>query len=821
MCDEVLINNNECYEDKIKRQIELEHFMCSEGVKRYRNNEVKSKEKSLESTTSMGRVLLQKSVVLLENKLIEFLEETNKGKAGRNFIAGKYLKDINPSVVAFITCKSIINSISDSSRLQKVASYVSKCIEDELRFKHFKSQMPNYYKSLIETLKNRSYSYQYKRSMIVSRMNDKNVAWEPWPLRDKIFLGLKLIDLFISSTGLVESVLVKDKRKKSIRYLYPTKKTIDWICGYNSRCELLSPVYLPMLIKPLEWKGQTGGGYLTNVGREQKLVNTYHHEKVGELFEEGAEEVYKAVNAIQNTSWRVNKSILRVIKYFWENNISISCLPRREEYSPPARTSNIETDDQALKDWKRKVSEVYSENVRLRSKVLQFARILWLAEKFEKEEEIYFPHEMDFRGRVYPIPNYLNPQGNDVSKSLLEFSIGKPLGNDGACYLAMHGANCWGQGIDKLSLQKRIDWSVDNSNWIVKCANDPIQNLKWCEADDPLQFLAFCFEWLGYNKEGVNYCSHGVVRFDGSQNGIQHFSAMLLDKSGAEATNIVPSNEPSDLYKEICDLVNIKIESDAQNSVEHANCWLGYVDRKLVKRPVMTLPYGAKLYGFKDQIQEEIKKRKDAGEQIPYSGDGFYECQYLAKVIHSAIVEKVSSAPKIMRWLQSITKIAVKGNLPIYWKTPCGFPVYQSYKSYNVKDVIRTQLQGKMVKLKINSPGNDMDRQKQVSGIAPNFVHSMDASAMMLTVNLSLDNDITHFAMIHDSFGTHAADARVLQTATREVFYDMYSENDVLGDFRNAVLKGLSDDKVQDIPDELTKGALDLSLVKDSHYFFA
>jgi hypothetical protein len=40
-----------------------------------------------------------------------------------------------------------------------------------------------------------------------------------------------------------------------------------------------------------------------------------------------------------------------------------------------------------------------------------------------KDQLLWFPHNMDFRGRVYPIPPHLNHMGSDLAKSLLGRSI--------------------------------------------------------------------------------------------------------------------------------------------------------------------------------------------------------------------------------------------------------------------------------------------------------------------------------------------------------------------------------------------------------------
>lgn len=42
---------------------------------------------------------------------------------------------------------------------------------------------------------------------------------------------------------------------------------------------------------------------------------------------------------------------------------------------------------------------------------------------------------MDFRGRVYPVAPHLNHLGSDLSRSLLVFAKGKPLGENGLDWL--------------------------------------------------------------------------------------------------------------------------------------------------------------------------------------------------------------------------------------------------------------------------------------------------------------------------------------------------------------------------------------------------
>lgn len=114
-----------------------------------------------------------------------------------------------------------------------------------------------------------------------------------------------------------------------------------------------------------------------------------------------------------------------------------------------------------------------------------------------------------------------------------------------------------------------------------------------------------------------------------------------------------------------------------------------------------------------------------------------------------------------------------------------------------------------------------IDTRKQRQGIAPNFVHSMDASHLMLTVAECVDKGIDAFAMIHDSYGTHAGKADTLYRTVREVFVNTYSEHDVLKELHDHVSNLLSPKNLDKLPEPPSKGNLDLNQVLDSLYAFS
>ena len=109
------------------------------------------------------------------------------------------------------------------------------------------------------------------------------------------------------------------------------------------------------------------------------------------------------------------------------------------------------------------------------------------------EEGFYYPHNLDFRGRAYPMHPYLNHLGSDLCRGILEFAEGRPLGKSGLRWLKIHLANLYAGGVDKLSYDGRVAFTENHLDDILDSADRPLEGRRWwLEAEDPLQCLATC-----------------------------------------------------------------------------------------------------------------------------------------------------------------------------------------------------------------------------------------------------------------------------------------------------------------------------------------
>lgn len=830
------IDNSYTFDQKFHRQVELEEKMRGMGVDRFWSNVSKARERGQETNTGAVRRLMNHSIAKITAGIQKVLDDANSGKAGRRFTAVKYLALIEPEAAAVITARVVLDGVAKGSTLVPLARRISSMIEDELAFRAFAKADPQTFSWLVKREKSvNGADYRRQRNSMLHNMKARNIEWQEWSPQDQVQVGSKLIEIMVETTGLVQQVTRTVDVKRQEVYVEATPETMEWINEENNRCEALSPVFLPTIVPPRPWVSPFEGGYWTPRVRRLSLVKTHSKRYLEELAEHDMPEVYDAINAMQHTAWTINHKILEVVRTLWNAGSTLGGIPSADDLQLPTKPAFLEkelpreewSEEQVelFKHWKREATDTYTMNAKLKSLRLQFAKVLMVAEMFEQEEEIYFPHQFDFRGRAYAVPMFLNPQGSDLAKGLLTFANGVPLKDEeDAGWLAIHGSNSY--GFDKCSLEDRIQWVKQHEEVIVACAKDPYSNKFWCDADKPFQFLAFCIEWAEFLEEGYGYVSTLPIQMDGSCNGLQNFSAMLRDPIGGEAVNLVPSELPADIYQKVADRVLLRVEQDAQSDDEAlaklASGWLKHgINRKVCKRPVMTLAYGAKAFGFKTQVFEDtVQPYKYAVGQaeFPWEGSGWEAASYMGSLIWDCVGEVVVAARQAMDWLQKAATAAAKEDLPVRWETPDNLVVLQAYPKMLSKRVKLT-FGGVEHKLTVATEATaELDRQKQANGISPNWIHSMDASHMRATVRRGWREGIRSFSLIHDSYGTHAGNAWALAQYLREEFVFMY-QGDVLEKFKKELELQLPlGTKLEDLPQ---KGSLDLTLVLESAFFFA
>lgn len=802
-----------------QRQVELEAESLNLGITRYRRNRANKGESDLKP----GKVLVHRVLDALVDRIEKEIREITEGKAksGKPSIYGSYLQEVPTEAAAFITTKVVINEcVKPNASFTHAAVRIGTLIEEHVVFTDLASTQPKLFNQA-QRKANKSTTEHHKRYTLrhAVKVGEENhpdtVTGLKWTDSDKLHLGSKLIELLLATAligndddirPLFEAVTIREGRKrKSI--IRATFETMDWLNKIHSSEEVMSPVQLPMIVPPRKWTNPLNGGYLTT---KLPFVKKVKAGVLDDLFSIEMPEVYRAVNTLQVTPWRINKAVMDVILELNATGSSLGGLPSPTEVVFPNKLPDMDAQAKArtpeFVEWLAATAQAHETKARETSRNVALAQQMFVAKKFADEDEIFFPHNIDFRGRIYPIPTALNPQGDDRSKGMLEFAHGKPLGEDGAYWLAVHVANCFGE--DKLALDDRVRWVEDNEKHIMDAGINPLDGQRfWADADKPFCALAACIEWTGYRIEGDAYVSHLPIAMDGTCSGLQHYSALLRDPVGGAAVNLVPSETPADIYSRVADAVQARVADDP--------AWAGRVTRKIVKQPCMTYAYSSTLAGMRDQIVVALRKEHESDALGGH--DYFSSALALAPIVREEIRNCVIAASAAMDWLQECTRLMSALNQPVVWSTPLGLAVRQANMKSKTQRV-KIFFQGSTQQLSLSHDTKKIDSRSQTNGIAPNYIHSLDSSHLMSTVLAAHDEGIQDFAMIHDSFGTHACNTSLFNMILRAEFVEQYQPN-LLDRFRTELIERLPAGTV--VPPVPPMADLDIQSVMDSEFFFS
>lgn len=757
--------------------------------------------------------------------------DRSKPKTRGRYKTGQVLtKDIEAPVLAHLTLRYALSTVSSESAFGTAARKLGRSVMEELRMRAFQEHDPQAYKMTQIALEREEKIRSVHRSESFAAYHADRVEtpFQEWRTDEQIKVGSYLLDQLIQATGLFHEQVVRQSRNRVVRLLLPTQYLMDWLQEAHEAMADLMPVRLPMVVPPRDWTTPWDGGYLTNLGGPISAVKSRNKDYLETLEQVDMPQVYEALNSLQATAWSINPAVLQAAQGLWHEDIAVGPLgnesmPARSELDPPPIPQEWEgkvaewkrEQPDTYKVWARKAAEAHQINDRLLSKRISCQQAMSIANRFV-DDTIYFPHVLDFRGRSYPVPVHLQPQGNDLSKGLLRFAEGKELGESGAYWLKVHIANCF--GVDKVSFADRVKWVDDRSDLLADSGMMPLDGERfWLKADEPFQALAACTEYVGYLIEGTEYKSRIPCGQDGSCNGLQHYSALLRDYVGGAATNLVPADKPADIYRQVADRTAEKIRQKAEAGDPTAVKLDGHISRTLVKQPVMTLPYGATINGMRRQLEVAVRK---LGNPMGIRGNDMWTvCGELSVIVHESIGEVVIAAVEAMGWLQQVARIASKEAAPIAWTSPIGLPVLQAYRKYKSKP-IEVHIGGKRCRIFAAEEQPEIDKRKAQTAIAPNLVHSMDASHMMLTILKLKEHGIDSFSMVHDSYGVHAGDVETLHSCLREAFVELHSRP-LLEDFLNEIRQQVPETLRDELPELPETGDLDIEEVLDSPYFFA
>lgn len=617
-------------------------------------------------------------------------------------------------------------------------------------------------------------------------------------------LGVQLYSCGLSS-GLFEEVPAADLGYNRLTF------TTEAIAKLHDRFEwekYMHPYYRPMVVKP---RSVTEGSYIdSKLASTVTLVKTFNQQQKALLDRLIKSERHpgfiQACNAIQEVPLTINQWMLPIIEECYKRNLAIGSIPSSVL---PEGTS-------------KKIRTIRSQ---LKSSQAGFLTDIEEAKHYSAYDEIYLPVTMDFRGRVYSKP-YLNHQRADYVKALFLFAHGKKLDTPEAVnHLKIHLANTGDfNKMSKAPYQDRINWVNDNFVRIYDTIEAPFEDLWWTEADAPFSFLAACFELVSFVSVGPDYVCRLPVAIDGSCSGLQHYSAMLRDPIGAKSVNLIPGNKPEDVYKEVANIVNELVMKDTEDPM--AKEWLQHkIDRKVTKRATMTLCYGSKQYGWREQLMEDFMDKYTSQialgslDKHPFSNPKAAST-YMSKKLDVALRMTVKAAVEGMEWLQDVAGLLARENKPVMWDTSVEFPVVNGYYD-TIEKQIDIVLNGKRHRNKlIIGFKENLKPSKQRSTIAPNMVHSYDACHLMMVVLEAKEQGIDNFLLIHDSFGCLPSDMEQFSQIVRKTMVDLYENTDPFQKIYQYALSVLSNNGKKKLTPPPDRGTFDIKQILNAPYAF-
>lgn len=385
----------------------------------------------------------------------------------------------------------------------------------------------------------------------------------------------------------------KEKRDKDTHlrwYIVLSENSKLSIEARNNAINQYSSYLGPMIMPPRKWSKDNMTPYARNemwlltplvrhMGDEQKAA-------IEDAKRDGSlNQVLTALNAIQETPYEINRYVQDAVTWVTsqmdvtsgENLIGrqIKGFPntkhiksKPDERLEPSVFKKLPKKEQVI--LARKQADKARHNLSAKQARESFPRVLDQAAKIQKFLRFWLPHNLDYRGRVYHIPDF-GHHNIDWIRALFMFSNKTLVTPENEKYLKRQIANTARQ--DKKTLKQREQWVDDNEEKIIAAGRDFKGTFEWwgSRSDESFQFLAACRDWAMYKEAqtfGEPYKSGLPCASDATQSGVQHYAAAGLSREVGEKVNLRKSEVPCDFYKLCLERAVAMIRTDRDRKVE-------------------------------------------------------------------------------------------------------------------------------------------------------------------------------------------------------------------------------------------------------------
>lgn len=778
------------------RQVERERRERADAVARRSAAE----ERQLERGRVPGRVEGAAMRRLWDAYLtaVEAWLERSAAGPGRHSEVAPWVLAAGAEAACAATLGVVARGLLRRSGLVQVAEQIGERLRDELRWKVCRAEAPT---QAAKTARNPARAGGLeRRAPILAKSLGLDVRF---PRRARIRAGVTLLELLRQSTGAVEFVRALHPGRsvgwRSLTVVCPSPEFEAWLADVLAAPGVRA-AHGPMVAEPRPWAGDVGGGRHLDVSR--RLVKG--RPRGGDEGPAGAR-MRRIANALQSVAWRVNTDVYWTLRRVWEETgRPVGQLPLRDDLPLPP------WDPDASVEARTEAAALLHQNRSARSRRLAVLYALRACEQLSVDggTDLWYPVQYDYRGRVYYDVSYLSPQGNDLERGLLRFAgAAEPLDDATRAVMRVHLANLAGR--DKLTYGERVAWAESRQAELAAVAADPVGNLDlWEGAEEPWQYLAAA-QALVRGDDGAL-----PIYSDATCNGLQVFALLLRDRETAARVNVVAGPEdarPRDVYAEVAGRAAELLPQAGAEAARLADWLEGTLPRKLVKRTVMTLPYGVTKATSRSYLHEHLEEKIREGRRWPGSAAEFKAAtRALADVVWDAVWELLPAAMRCREWLSEAARAVGQ---PFYWETPLGFRAWSAPERCRRSSLV-TSVHGRRVAAAIREGTGEIDRRKQASIMPPNFVHSLDATCLHLAAETVIGTG-RPWAGVHDCVGVRAGDYAFAARTIRRAYADVFRE-DLLEDLARQLRERY--DVV--VPDPPERGDLDPEEIVRSPYAF-
>ena len=490
-------------------------------------------------------------------------------------------------------------------------------------------------------------------STLIGLQTSRRIKREPIPWKLQVKLGDVFIEAFYN-TGLVDLYYPKARDTSYIVSATRLWTNLAEIPEATARISLRgTSTTIPVDIDNIE---QHDGKYNSTV------IKGWTEQDNNRFQKHTNQPWVRAINKLQQTGWRINQDVYNAIVAHKDLFVS----------QDPVM-------DNDAKEMKR------------RSKLVEYSFSTSKA-KLLLEEDIFYQYmEADYRGRLYYSEPFLNFQGPDITRGMLQFAKGKPMTEDGLFWLAVHTAASYNQSykkdeipewvtsdyksyidgegledisVDKMTLEDRVTWVNENMEVIIEAGKEKVITP---DAEKPVSFLACCVEWYKYQcsvNNNTMFMSHLPIPVDGSNNGWQHLGAISKDPQTGELVGLVPVDIQRDFYVQTAKAL-MRNENNFNWSLEQPEwselqrkIWsmpMKHIRKGISKRGSMTRAYSAGAAKIAENMYFDCKT-EDFHIKYGITED---DCKKLAKMLIKAINVVCPGPLDTMAYLQSLAKFEI------------------------------------------------------------------------------------------------------------------------------------------------------------------